>query len=130
MKALEKNGTWEMTDLPKGKLLVGCMWVFIIKLNSDGSLERYKARLIAKEFTQTYEVDYQETFAPVVKLNTIQMLIPVAVNLEWPLFQLDIKNAFLNRELEEKVYRDVPLDFEEKFREKIYKLKKSLYELM
>ncbi|KAL9420128.1 hypothetical protein AB3S75_037830 [Citrus x aurantiifolia] len=129
MEALEKNRTWEMVYLPKGKLIVGCKWIFTVKYNSDGSLERYKARLVAKGFTQTYGVDYQETFAPVAKLNTIRILLSVAVNLEWPLFQLDVKNAFLNGELEEEVYMGAPPGFEDKFGGKVCKLKKSLYGL-
>lgn len=69
MKALRKNGTWELTELPTGKRPVGCKWVYTVKHKADGSIERYKARLVAKGFTQTYGIDYQETFAPVAKMN-------------------------------------------------------------
>lgn len=71
-------------------------------------LNRFKVRLVAKGFTQTYGVDYRETFASVAKLNSIKVLISLAANLDWPLQQLDIKNVFLNGELEEEVYMDVP----------------------
>ena len=94
MKALEKNGTWELVDLPRGNTIVGCKWVFTIKNKSNGSLEQYKARLVAKGFTQTYGIDYLETFALVAKLNTIRVLLSLVANLEWPLQQLDVKNAF------------------------------------
>ena len=67
MDALEKNKTWELVELPRGKKPVGCRWVFTVKYKADGSLERYKARLVAKGYTQTYEIDYLETFAPVAK---------------------------------------------------------------
>jgi len=101
MSALVKNNTWEIVKLPSNKRVVGCRWVFIVKHNADGSVERYKTRLVAQEFTQTYEIDYEETFAPVAKLNSIRVLISLAVNLDWPLLQLDIKNAFLNGDLDE-----------------------------
>ena len=67
MKAVHKNGTWKLAELPRGKKTVGCKWVFTVKHNADGTVERYKVRLVAKGFTQIYGIDYQETFAPVAK---------------------------------------------------------------
>ena len=101
MSALEKNETWEIVELPQDKKPVGCKWIFTIKCKADGSVDRYKARLVAKGFTQTYGVDYEETFAPVAKINSIRILLSLAVNFDWPLHQLDVKNAFLNGDLEE-----------------------------
>ncbi|CAJ2657582.1 unnamed protein product [Trifolium pratense] len=97
MKALEKNKTWSVMTLPDGKKTVGCKWVFTVKYNSDGSIER--------------------------------ILLFVAANLDWPLHQLDVKNAFLNGDLEEEVYMDIPPGFEDRFGSNVCKLNKSLYGL-
>lgn len=130
ISALNKNRTWEISELPPGKKPVGCKWLFTIKHKADGSIERLKARLVAKGFTQSYGIDYQETFAPVAKLNTIRVLLSLAANQDWPLHQLDIKNAFFNGDLEEEVYMEIPpgLETSSNFN-RVCRLKKSLYGL-
>ncbi|RVW17830.1 Retrovirus-related Pol polyprotein from transposon TNT 1-94 [Vitis vinifera] len=128
--ALEKNRTWTITDLPVGKRPVGCKWIFTIKYKADGSVERFKARLVARGFTQSYRIDYQETFAPVAKLNTIRILLSLAVNQDWCLQQLDIKKTFLNGDLEKEVYMEIPPGFEGSMaKNQVCKLQKSLYGL-
>lgn len=130
IQALEKNNTWQITKLPPGKRTVGCKWIFTVKHKADGSVERLKARLVAKGYTQTHGINYQETFAPVAMLNTVRVLLSIAANLDRPLYQLDVKNAFLNGDLEEEIYMNVPPGFEsEATVNKVYKLKKSLYGL-
>ena len=102
-----------------------------MKLKADGSIDRYKARLVVKGYTQQYGEDYQETFVPVAKINSIRILMPLAANRDWPLKQFDVRNAFLNGDLEEEVYKELPLGIrsESLCADKVCKLKKALYGL-
>ncbi|RDX77565.1 hypothetical protein CR513_42288, partial [Mucuna pruriens] len=121
MEALKKNKTWELVSLLEGKKPIGCKW-------ADGSIDRYKARLVAKDFTHTYGIDYLETFAPVAKMNIVQVILSLTTNYGWELQQFDVKNAFLHRELEEEIYMEVPLGYEVAANFAC-KLKKALYGL-
>ncbi|CAN1315366.1 Retrovirus-related Pol polyprotein from transposon TNT 1-94 [Linum perenne] len=129
LQALEDNQTWDIVDCPEGKKPVGCRWVYKIKLQSDGRIERYKARLVAKGFTQVYGIDFLDTFSPVVKMNTVKLLLAVAATKQWHLEQMDISNAFLHGDLEEEVYMDLPQGIHGIDRGKVCKLRKSLYGL-
>ena len=112
MEALEKNRTWEIVEFPKRKNLIRYKWVFTMKYKVDKSIERYKLKLIVKGYSQTYVVDYLETFAPIAKMNRIRLLLSLVVNSEWSLQQFDVKNAFLHGDLEEEIYMEVPPRFE------------------
>lgn len=130
MQALENNKTWEISNLPHGKKIVGCKWVYTLKYNSDGSLERYKARLVAKRYTQTYGVDYQENFAPVAKMDTARILFSLATNFNWNLSQFDAKNTFLHGTLNEEIYMKIPPGFKGSGNDnKVCRIKKALYGL-
>uniref|UniRef100_A0A803NL56 Reverse transcriptase Ty1/copia-type domain-containing protein n=1 Tax=Cannabis sativa TaxID=3483 RepID=A0A803NL56_CANSA len=109
--ALKSQGTWILVPPPSGFKVIGCKWVYRIKLNADGSVERYKARLVAKGFHQTQGLDYHETFSPVVKLNSIRLVLSLAVSFNWIVKQLDIQNAFLHGDLTETVYMTQPEGF-------------------
>ena len=104
LDALTKNHTWDLVTLPPRQSMVGYKWIYKIKTRSDGSIERYKARLVAKGFTQEYRIDYEETFAPVACISSVCTLLAVTAASKWNLFQMDVKNAFLNGDLSEEVY--------------------------
>ena len=106
--ALEQNNTWVIVDLPSGKHPIGSKWVYKVKLKANGEVERYKARLVSKGYNQQEGLDYHETFSPVAKMVTVRTVISVAASHGWPLFQMDVHNAFLQGDLTEEVYMDLP----------------------
>ncbi|WZY94101.1 hypothetical protein YC2023_066430 [Brassica napus] len=128
--AMIKNDTWYESELPKGKKAVSSRWIFTVKYKADGSIERKKTRLVARGFTQTYGEDYIDTFAPVAKLHTIRIVLSVATNLGWDLWQMDVKNAFLQGELEDEVYMLPPPGLEGMVKPgNVLRLKKAIYGL-
>ncbi|CAM8971900.1 unnamed protein product [Rhodiola kirilowii] len=131
LSALQTNNTWTFMPLPHGKNSVGSKWIFRVKRHSDGSIERYKARLVAKGFTQEEGLAYNETFAPFIKMPTVRMVLALAASKEWPLYQLDVDNAFLHGDLQEEVYMTIPPGYFQKEKQMgmVYKLNKSLYGL-
>ena len=95
LDALHKTGTCDLVDLPSRKSATGCKWVYKIKTRSDGTVDRYKARLVVKGFTREYGIDYEETFAHVARLSSVMTLIVVSGAHKWPLFRWMSKILFL-----------------------------------
>ena len=100
---------WELVDLPPKRKFIGNEWVFKIKSQANGSIDKSKAHLVAKSFTQIEDIDYKEIFSHVVRFAFIHLLLALVAHLDIELYQMDVKNAFLNRNLEEEMYMNKPI---------------------
>lgn len=130
LNMIEKNQTWKLVERPQDRKVIGVKWVFRTKLNPDGSVNKYKARLVVKGYAQMWGVDFSETFAPVARLDTIRMLLSLSAQEGWKIFQLDVKSAFLNGLLQEEIYVEQPEGFRVPgHEEKVLLLQKALYGL-
>ncbi|KAA0044919.1 putative mitochondrial protein [Cucumis melo var. makuwa] len=120
----------ELTDLPKGHQTIRVKWVYKTKLKENGEVDKYKAHLVAKGYKHEFGVDYKEVFAPVARHDIIRLMVSLAAQNSWPIFQLDVESTFLHGELQEKVFVDQPLGYVKvKDEHKVYRLKKALYRL-
>ncbi|CAK9821232.1 Retrovirus-related Pol polyprotein from transposon TNT 1-94 [Anthophora plagiata] len=130
MLALEENHTWTLCALPQGKRAIGCKWVFSIKNDAAGNLKRYKARLVAKGFRQRAGIDYFDTFAPVVRYESIRILLAIAAKKDYEIMKFDVKTAFLYGDLQEEIYLDQPPGYKnDRLPDAVFKLHRSLYGL-
>ena len=127
-QAVIDSNTWKLVDCPANVKPIGCKWVYRIKYNQNGELEKYKAQLVAKGFSQQEGIDYDETFAPTTKWNTIQLTLALVAHKGWKVRQMDVKSSFLNRGLQEEVYMTQTPGFEIEGQEhKVCKLIKALW---
>ena len=130
LNQFERQKVWKLVPRPKGKSVIGTRWVFRNKLDEDGIVTRNKARLVAKGYSQEEGIDYDETYAPVARLEAIRMFLAFAAHSNYKVYQMDVKSAFLNGELEEEVYVEQPPGFEDsKLADFVYFLFKALYGL-
>ena len=129
-ESLVEYNTWDLVEPPKGQNIVDSKWVFKVKYNADGSIERYKTRLVAKGFTQKAGIDFEETFSPVVRYTSIRALLAIVNQLDLELHQMDVSTAFLNGELKEDIYMSQPEGYIQEGKEDmVCKLNKSIYGL-
>ena len=130
LTALMKHGTWDLVLPPSNFTPVGCKWVFRVKRHADGSVDRFKARIVAKGYDQRLGIDYKETFSLVVKPETIRTVLSIAVMKGWDLRQMDVNNAFLNGALTETVFMEQPPGFKDLSKPNhVCRLKKAIYVL-
>jgi hypothetical protein len=128
--SIMKNDVWEVVPRPKGKSVVTSKWLYKLKHVADGSIEKYKARFVARGFLQVEGINYDETFAFVSRYTSIRAVISIAEEMGWKIHQMDVKTTFLNGLIEEEVYIEQPLGFEVHGREShVCRLKKALYGL-
>ena len=130
MDAFDKAKTWDLVPKPTNSNVVHCMWLYKHKLDAEGNPRRHKARLVANGKSQEHGIDYNDTFAPVVKPVTIRAVLEVSLARDCPIHQLDVKNAFLHGELEETIYMQQPPGFIDKEHpHHVCKLRKAIYGL-
>lgn len=122
------NNTWTLVELPKGKQVIKCRWIFKTKRNESGEVYRYKARLVAKGYSQVAGIDYNETYAPVVRYNSIRLLIAFAVQHNYRLHQMDVITAYLQGNIEEELYMSQPEGYGDGT-QKVCKLNRAIYGL-
>ena len=122
-----RNDVWELVPKPKGVNVIGTKWIFKNKSNEHGTVIRNKSRLVAQGYTQVERIDFDETFAPVTRLESIRILLAIASHLNFKLYQMDVESVFLNGMLQEEVYVEQPKGFVDPHRpDDVYKLKKAL----
>jgi hypothetical protein len=126
-RSLMENDTCDLVPLPKGRKLVRCKWVYRPKYASDGIVERHKARLVAKGFSQVEGINYNETFSPVAKMNSICLVLSLAASHKWEVHQMDVKSTFFHRDLQEEIYMEQPPGYVQNDSSLVFRLKKSLY---
>ncbi|CAA0830762.1 cysteine-rich RLK (RECEPTOR-like protein kinase) 8, partial [Striga hermonthica] len=111
IESMDSNQVWDLVEPPSGVHSIGCKWVYKRKRGADGKVETFKARFVAKGYTQKEGIDYEETFSPVAMLKSIRILLAVAAHMDYKIWKMDVKTAFLNGNLDEDIYMQQPEGF-------------------
>ena len=114
MELINSNQVWDLVDLLLGQRSIGNKWILKIKRKTDGFIERYKTRLVAKGYTQEEGIDYEDTFSPVVRITSVRLILAIVTHMDLELYQMDVKIASLNGKLDEEIYMDHSLCFKSK----------------
>src|ERR1041384_7601166 len=130
LKTMDDNQVWNLVDLPNGARTIECKRIFKKKTDKDGNVQIHKARLVAKRFRQVQGIDYNETFSPVAMLKSVRIVLAIAAFFDYEIWQMDVKTAFLNGDIEEELYMMQPKGFvDPKDADKVCKLQRSIYGL-
>ena len=127
--SLLTNDAWDLVPLPKGRKLVTCKWVYKTKYGPDEKVDKHKARIVAKGFSQVEGIDYTQTFSPIAKMNFVCLVLSLATTFKWEVHQMNVKSAFLHGDLHEEIYMEQPIGFIQTDSSLVCHLKKSLYGL-
>ena len=130
IEALKQHNTWELVELPKGKEKVGLKRIYKVKYIYDGSIQKYKDRLVARGYTQSENIDFNRTFAPIARFETISIVFAIIAHWKWEVYQFYVNSSFLNGVLNEEVFVEQPVGYEiNGEKDKAYRLNKALYGL-
>ena len=130
LSSIERNGTWSLVSRPPKCKVIGVSWVFKSKYHADGSLDKHKARLVVQGYAKRIGIDFDETFTPTARITSIRVVLALVGHHGWPIYQMDVKSAFLNGDLQEEVYVEQPPGFVIAGKhDMVYRLHKALYGL-
>jgi hypothetical protein len=119
-----------LVDVPEDKYVISVKWIYKTKQDVEGNVQKHKERLVARSFTKQPRIDFNKTFAPVARMDTVRTVLAISVQNRWPVYQMDVKSTFFNEHLEEEVYVEQPQGYEVPRQEdKVYRLKKEVYGL-
>ena len=125
-----ENKAFTLCDLPPGRKCIGCKWVYHIKRNANNEFERFRARIVAKGFSQILHIDFEKTYAPVVRIDSIRQLFAIAAFYNLHMIHADVKTAFINGESDVELYlQQIPGFVDKEYPNKVLRINRSLYDM-